>query len=303
MSLPINLFNTQQTSRHLLEFRAGKMFREGNLVKPDTRKGLIYLNQSPEDSLMHFYWKDRSTNKVEDDLIIFPQEAEFSKVQQSKDRVYILKFHSSQQKLFFWMQEPKADKDEELCKKLNDIMNNTSHSDDKSDAMDFNQELLNAISESYQQQSNDEASESENANEAASSGKKKPTTQFSKDQLKELSEILANIQVPETNDADLQDILTPEIVSPLLKDREICNALFPHLPDNSPLESQSIEEVLRSPQFIHSINSLTYALRSGALGPLMAELGLDSSISTSEGAVVAFLRAIQKKEDDTMDES
>ena len=33
------------------------MYREGNMVKPDTRKGLIYLNQSPEDSLMHFYWK------------------------------------------------------------------------------------------------------------------------------------------------------------------------------------------------------------------------------------------------------
>jgi hypothetical protein len=98
MSLPINLFNTQQTSRHLLEFRAGKMFREGNLVKPDTRKGLIYLNQSPEDSLMHFYWKDRSTNKVEDDLIIFPFEAEFSKVKQSNGRVYILKFQSSSQK-------------------------------------------------------------------------------------------------------------------------------------------------------------------------------------------------------------
>jgi len=302
MSLPINLFNTQQTSRHLLEFRAGKMFREGNLVKPDTRKGLIYLNQSPEDSLMHFYWKDRSTNKVEDDLIIFPFEAEFSKVKQSNGRVYILKFQSSSQKLFFWMQEPKADKDEELCKKVNDIINNV-HSDDKSDVMDYNQELLNALSESYQQ-SKEEASEADNnENEAGSSEKKKPTTQFSKDQLKEISEILANIQVPENNDANLQDILTPEIVSPLLKDREVCNALFPHLPDNSPLDSQSIEEVLRSPQFIHSINSLTYALRSGALGPLMAELGLDSSISTSDGAVVAFLRAIQKKQDDTMDES
>jgi len=300
MSLPINLFNTQQTSRHLLEFRAGKMFKEGNLVKPDTRKGLIYLNQSPEDSLMHFYWKDRSTNKVEDDLIIFPFEAEFSKVKQSKDRVYILKFQSSSQKLFFWMQEPKADKDEELCKKVNDIINNV-HSDDKSDVMDYNQELLNALSESYQQ-SKEEAGE-DNGNEAGSSESKKPTTQFSKDQLKEISEILANIQVPETNDANLQDILTPEIVSPLLKDRDVCNALFPHLPDNTPLESQSIEEVLRSPQFIHSINSLTYALRSGALGPLMAELGLDSSISTSDGAVVAFLRAIQKKEDNNMDES
>jgi len=302
MSLPINLFNTQQTSRHLLEFRAGKMYREGNMVKPDTRKGLIYLNQSPEDSLMHFYWKDRSTNKVEEDLIIFPLEAEFSKVKQSKDRVYILKFQSSSQKLFFWMQEPKADKDEELCKKVNDIINNVQ-SDDKSDVMDYNQELLNALSESYQQ-SKEEASEAENTNEAGSSDKKKqPTTQFSEAQLKELSEILANIQVPENNDANLQDILTPEVVSPLLQDREVCNALFPHLPDNAPLDSQSIEEVLRSPQFIHSINSLTYALRSGALEPLMAELGLDSNISKSDGAVVAFLRAIQKKQDDTMDES
>jgi len=62
--------------------------------------------------------------------------------------------------------------------------------------MDYNQELLNAFSESYQQ-SKDEASETENTNEAGSSDKKKqPTTQFSKDQLKEISQILANIQVP-----------------------------------------------------------------------------------------------------------
>ncbi|KAG4095583.1 adhesion regulating molecule [Neocallimastix lanati (nom. inval.)] len=302
MSLPINLFNTQQTSRHLLEFRAGKMFREGNMVKPDTRKGLIYLNQSPEDSLMHFYWKDRSTNKVEEDLIIFPYEAEFSKVKQSKDRVYILKFQSSSQKLFFWMQEPKADKDEELCKKVNDIINNV-HSDDKSDVMDYNQELLNALSESYQQ-SEDEASESKNNNEAGSSDTKKSTTKFSKDQLKEISEILANIQVPEeTKDAKLQDTLTAEVVLPLLQNHEVCGALFPNLPDNAPLDNQSVEEVLQSPQFIQSINSLTHALRSGALNSLIAELGLDSSISASDGDVVAFLRAIQKKQDDTMDES
>jgi len=297
MSLPINLFNTQQTSRHLLEFRAGKMFREGNMVKPDTRKGLIYLNQSPEDSLMHFYWKDRSTNKVEDDLIIFPYEAEFSKVKQSKDRVYILKFQSSSQKLFFWMQEPKADKDEELCKKVNDIINNV-HSDDKSDVMDYNQELLNALSESYQQ-SKDEASESKNNNEAGSSDTKKSITKFSKDQLKEITEILTNIQVPEeSKDVKLQDTLTPEVISPLLQDHEVCSALFPNLSYN-----QSAEEVLKSSQFIQSINSLTHALRTGALNSLIAELGLDSSISASDGDVVAFLRAIQKKQDDSMDES
>jgi len=76
-----------------------------------------------------------------------------------------------------------------------------------------------------------------------------------------------------------------------------------NLPDNAPLDNQSVEEVLQSPQFIQSINSLTHALRSGALNSLIAELGLDSSISASDGDVVAFLRAIQKKQDDTMDKS
>jgi len=61
--------------------------------------------------------------------------------------------------------------------------------------MDYNQELLNALSESYQQ-SKDETSETKNNNGAGSSDTKKPATQFSKDQLKEISEILANIQVP-----------------------------------------------------------------------------------------------------------
>ena len=37
-------------------------------------------------------------------------------------RVYILKWRSNARKLFFWMQEPKEDKDEEFCKKINDLV-------------------------------------------------------------------------------------------------------------------------------------------------------------------------------------
>ncbi len=37
-------------------------------------------------------------------------------------RVYILKWRSNARKLFFWMQEPKEDKDEEWCKKINDLV-------------------------------------------------------------------------------------------------------------------------------------------------------------------------------------
>ncbi len=33
--------------------------------------------------LMHFCWKDRSSNAPEDDLVIFPDEIEFKKVTQN----------------------------------------------------------------------------------------------------------------------------------------------------------------------------------------------------------------------------
>ena len=50
--------------KSLVEFRAGKMKQRGTTVSADTRKGLVYLKV--EDSLLHFYWKDRQTGKVED---------------------------------------------------------------------------------------------------------------------------------------------------------------------------------------------------------------------------------------------
>ena len=74
---------------------------------------------------MHFKWKDRTSGNIEDDLIIFPDDVEFKKVSQcTTGRVFILKFKNSSRKLFFWMQEPKDDKDEEFCKKVNDYLNN-----------------------------------------------------------------------------------------------------------------------------------------------------------------------------------
>merc|ERR1712004_906896 len=78
-----------------------------------------------DDQLMHFKWKDRSSGNIEDDLIIFPDDVEFKKVSQcTTGRVFLLKFKSTTRKLFFWMQEPKSDKDEEFCKKVNDYLNN-----------------------------------------------------------------------------------------------------------------------------------------------------------------------------------
>ncbi|XP_013886047.1 proteasomal ubiquitin receptor ADRM1 [Austrofundulus limnaeus] len=112
------------SSKYLVEFRAGKMTLKGNTVTPDKRKGTVYIQQS-DDSLIHFCWKDRTTGNVDDDLIIFPDDCEFKRVSQcTTGRVYVLKFKAGSKRLFFWMQEPKTDKDEEFCRKVNEYLNN-----------------------------------------------------------------------------------------------------------------------------------------------------------------------------------
>ncbi|KAL4712738.1 hypothetical protein ACJJTC_008035 [Scirpophaga incertulas] len=111
-------------NKHLVEFRAGRMTLKGRMVHPDKRKGLLYVYQG-EDSLMHFCWKDRTTGEVEDDLLIFPDDCEFVRVNEcTTGRVYVLKFKTFSKKYFFWMQEPKTDKDDEYCRRINETLNN-----------------------------------------------------------------------------------------------------------------------------------------------------------------------------------
>lgn len=111
-------------NKPLVEFKAGKMLIRGKMVIPDKRKGKIELAQSPDDQLMHFRWKDRSTGQVETDLIIFPDEAVFKKVKQcTTGRVFLLEWKSTERRLFFWMQEPSDEKDAELCEKVNKALN------------------------------------------------------------------------------------------------------------------------------------------------------------------------------------
>ncbi|KAL3286102.1 hypothetical protein HHI36_000615 [Cryptolaemus montrouzieri] len=113
-------------NKHLVEMRAGKMNLKGRMIYPDTRKGLLYIYQS-DDSLMHFCWQDRASGIVEDDLIIFPDDCEYVRIPQcTTGRAYLLKFKSSSRKFFFWLQEPRTDKDDEHCKRINEILNNPS---------------------------------------------------------------------------------------------------------------------------------------------------------------------------------
>jgi len=111
----------------LVEFKAGRMnFRtdSSKWVEPDKRKGLVQIKQSPDDNLIHFIWKDRTTGTEDINLMLFPEDASFRKVNEANGRVYVLEWASTNKKMFFWMQEPKDDKDKENCENINKFINN-----------------------------------------------------------------------------------------------------------------------------------------------------------------------------------
>ncbi|RIB04443.1 proteasome complex subunit Rpn13 ubiquitin receptor-domain-containing protein [Gigaspora rosea] len=313
--------------KYPVEFKAGKLKREGtsNLLKADERKGLIYMDQG-DDQLMHFYWKDRKTGNVEDDLIVFPEEAEFIRVEQcTTGRVCLLNFKSSSQKLFFWMQDAKDDKDEENINKVNRLLNGLTESrqqgtsstgplgspframDDLS-GFEMDQEQLlqllqghGAFGGSLPITSTTPASEPQSATAATSeagTGAQTSENMLTPEQLGSLRNILSEIQVPEggnqqQSDVNLIDVLTPSEISPLLSNPEVASGtLFPHLPSDINRTPEELREVIQSPQFAQALQSLSIALQSGQLGPLLTQLGLDPSAGSG---VEAFLRAIQNQ--------
>merc|ERR1740130_1974506 len=71
---------------------------------------------------MHFQWFDREKSETAVDLIVI-NDAYLEKIEQCKTgRVYLLRFTSSNKKLFFWMQEPKTDKDDDFVTKFNEAI-------------------------------------------------------------------------------------------------------------------------------------------------------------------------------------
>lgn len=284
------------------------MFREENLVKPDPRKGTISLFKS--DDLTHFCWIDRATGKIEDELIVFPDDAKFEKVPQcTTGRVYVLHMPSCQARHFFWLQEPKVDKDEEYCKVVNDFMNGAdSTQTDELGTDELAQFLRNSSGsrpattdaqpvarsqppvQSQPPQTHSQASQSQPQAQSSQQG-------FSVSMLNNILSGLSN-QNPQSQDVDLNSILTPENIAPLLEDNEVVQRLFPFLPEKANRSKEEIQDIIRSPQFVQAVASLNAGLQSGMLGPLIAELGLDPSVGSAFGGVDAFIRAIQAKNDE-----
>ena len=106
----------------LIEFKAGRMNFDGKRVTPDKRRGVIKVIKDPQ-GIKQFQWTEDGSANPFQNIMIFPGDATFKKIKQSKDRVYCLYFEQTKQRHFFWMQEKDKEEDAERCKKLHNLIN------------------------------------------------------------------------------------------------------------------------------------------------------------------------------------
>jgi len=109
----------QQQGKTIVEFKAGKLNKSGTTVTADPRRGTLSLVESAADGMTRIQWKTRPGGQMETDLVVVPTDATVEKVPECKSgRVFLIRMRSSNRMLFFWMQEPKEEKDDELIEKM-----------------------------------------------------------------------------------------------------------------------------------------------------------------------------------------
>eukprot|EP00850_Spirogloea_muscicola_P007839 SM000040S14851 [mRNA] locus=s40:754270:767547:+ [translate_table: standard] len=277
----------------LYQFRAGKMTMQGTTVHPDRRKGLVRIFKG-EDELMRFQWLNRRTFVDEEDFIVYPDDATFEKVTETDDRVYLVSLRRSKRKLFLWMQEPDADQDEAVCRRVNKIFN-IRYYDELEDDEDLESEA-NSVPAGVMPSSIPGAAGSGGDNRTW-----KPAVQLSELQSilsnlgQESQEPVASIQ-PYNPGPSLAEIIRPETLRPFLDYEDVRERLAPHLPES--LRSQeAMDELMQSVQFQQQVETFSQVLRAGQLD--LSQFGIDAS--KYGFSVSSFLQAIEDQATSTAD--
>ena len=92
------------------------------MVHPDNRRGKVVILQG-DDGVPHLQWKLRPADSKELDVALLAP-ATWERVTECKTgRVYLLRFPQTNSQRFFWMQEVSEEKDEAICKQINDVIN------------------------------------------------------------------------------------------------------------------------------------------------------------------------------------
>uniref|UniRef100_A0A8C7FLR9 ADRM1 26S proteasome ubiquitin receptor n=1 Tax=Oncorhynchus kisutch TaxID=8019 RepID=A0A8C7FLR9_ONCKI len=269
-----------------VEFRAGKMTMKGSTVTSDKRTGQVYIQQT-DYSLIHFCWNDWTSGNV-DDLIIFPDDCEFKRVNQCTTKKYV-------------SGESKTDKDEEYCRKVNEYLNNPTMPGHSSVLGEGGlQSLLGNMSHNQLMQligrtglggldkylfyisgeaMSPMASPATPVAPSLTAGAASPNQSI---QLSDLQSILATMNVPAAGQGvNLDSVVTPEIMAPILANAEV--------------QERPCLRAPTTPPHTHLPSFSSSALASGQLGPLMNQFGLPTEAvdAANKGDIEAFAKAME----------
>jgi len=98
----------------LITFKAGQCTATGRSIKPQPTPGYLYIYN--EDDFLHLCWRPRSvpSDQPEVDLLMIPGDGSFQPLVKNpgaesvesptSGRIFVLKFESSSQRHYFWMQ-------------------------------------------------------------------------------------------------------------------------------------------------------------------------------------------------------
>ncbi|KAG0320558.1 Squalene epoxidase [Dissophora globulifera] len=242
------------------------------------------------------------------DLILFPGDAELISVPQcTTGRVVVLQFKTSSQRNFFWLQEASTARDQFILEQVNTLIHTQ---EDEEEYLDEDA-IMEGAEESAGTSTTTGATEASIAPSAAfapaapvSSSAAQPAgaaggSSLTSQQMDQLRHLLGGIQVPQTtggvarqSNLRLDHVLTPGAAASLLSNPQICQALFPHLPESSERTPEEIQAIVRTPQFSQALVSLSTALGSGQLGPLLRQFGLGPNAGDG---VEGFLAAIEEQ--------
>ncbi|XP_042497709.1 26S proteasome regulatory subunit RPN13 isoform X2 [Macadamia integrifolia] len=240
-----------------------------------------------EEGLVHFQWLDRTRNEVEVDQIVFPDEAVFEKVGQSSDRVYVLKFSTDNRRFFFWMQEPIADGDPQICSSVNYHVNQPLALDEEEPRASIPLQM----SEMSEDMVEDEISS--RAGNLGGEATMDVTSSSGPVQLADLQRILSNIGPTDaTGDQDggleLGDILKPDLIMPLIETLSLEQQLASYLPEGQ-WTPEDLMDLFQSPPFRQQVEAFTYVLRTGQID--LSQFGVDPS--KYKFTVLSFLEALE----------
>ncbi|KAJ6231252.1 cell membrane glycoprotein [Anaeramoeba flamelloides] len=284
----MSFFNqTQTNSNVLVSFRAGKMNKSGNLVSPDKRKGMVQVVKSPE-GIVQFQWKDRVKGDIVDNFFLFPGDAVLKKVYQcTTGRVVLLRFNQGKRRFFYWLQEPKEEKDQELLDNVNKAINGEVYVDPKS-----SKKISTASTSS--------------TGKGKGKGEESTSTQ-NQNLIPDLGNIIGNLQsemekmqnqkpVPH-----LVELLKPERIGPLLQENEdLKNRLIEFLPLKQ-RSTEDIDDFIHSPQYLQALNRLEYAISTLPPQTLFTHFGLEGGDQNQMGVAALFdsLLKLEKKNKST----